>query len=112
MEDDVSQKRLERVEQKVDGLSKSFERQAVRFEQVHGLVQAVRHEAGVFRQELGDQLDSAATERRAHHAEQMKAFQAVIAEVRSDRDRKIAELESDVTALKAQVAELLRARRQ
>jgi uncharacterized tellurite resistance protein B-like protein len=103
--DDVSHKRLERVEVKTTNIEKRLEAQSTRLEQVHGLVQT-------FRDETASESNQAAKERRAHHAEQMKAFQEVVSEIRSARDQKVAELEAAVALLKSQVAELLSARRQ
>lgn len=60
----------------------------VRVEQVHGLVREGQEE------------------QRRHHGQQMRAFQDVIAEVRSERDRRLADAEAAIVELRAQVAAL------
>lgn len=92
--------RLEKIEGRLENVEGRLDSQSVRFEQVHGIVQ-----------QLSDQTANgqaaAAEQARAHHAEQMKAFQSVVEEVRAGRDEKIRSLEADVSRLKEQMAQLL-----
>jgi chromosome segregation ATPase len=107
--DDLTRRRFDRVDEKIDGLDKRVENLdkrvgnlegrtsnvETRVEQVHGLVHDGRREAAEYAQE-----------QRAHHAEQMRAFQEVIVEVRGVRDARVDAIETAVSELRGEVAEL------
>jgi hypothetical protein len=111
--DDVTKKRIERIEKDVaqlrtdmDAMVEGQGATTLRIEQVHGLVQQTQRQTENVRGEVIERAEAASAERRRLHAEQMKAFQDVVNEVRSARDAKIAELESTVALLMARMAEL------
>ena len=115
MDDDVKQ-RFDDVDRKFEEVDRRFDRVDVRLENLEAKVsnvqvriEQVQGEVNVNRDtllaELRKNREEDRAERRAFHAEQMRAFQAVIDEVRGERDQRLndrfARLERQVEELQA-----------
>ena len=99
--DDITKKRFDGIDQRLDDLPKAF---AIAFTEAFSNAQAaLGRQLDAFRQEVKESADRRHAElleqMRRHHGEQMRKFQAVIDEAIALREERFARLEARIAKL-------------